>query len=398
MNFKELLDRYKKGLVTEDEKQYIEKEIEKYETIEEYLSKIMDEEFDDLTKIAKAENYDEETFKLKKSVNNRLRKVIFASVFIVISLVITIFFVVSPLVDKLYYNPNKFTVANLESDINFDVYAISELNMPGLSTSTVSVDKQGFGEYDIRYLYRNVFTGVNYNVNHKIKRGSIVSSNKDPISNQGTFLDIRYADVSESYIDEKKQNVINHLKKLNPVTYVSMDIMFENDLTMEELYDLESKYPNIEFEWAGIRTSSPDEERINNVVGIQLKNSKSNTVLLGNEGQITDKYPAFFIMDWLVNPVGSENGPPLEAQAYKQHYISLLEYVIDRKDAVKVLEHRPDKYEFYKSALEYAKEQGVHSYGVLLFAEVEDLLDMLNKEKIKGLELNNALVSKSNIN
>lgn len=397
MDFKELLNLYKEGLVTEEEKHYIEREIEKYETIEEYLSEIMDKEFDNLTKISKVENHDEETIKLKKSVNNRLRKVMFASVAIVISLVITIFFIASPLVDTIYYNPNKITVGNSDSDISFDVYAISELNMPGLSPSTVLVDKKGFGKYDAMYSYRNVFTDEIYNVNHKIKRGKIVSSNKDPILNRSIFLDIRYTDVNETYIEEKKQNVINHLEKLNPVSYVSMEILFENDLTMEELYNLELKYPDIEFEWAGIRTDSPDK-KINEVLGIQLINSKSGTALLGDEKHISAKYPAFFILGWLVNPVGFESNLPLEAQAYKHHYISLLEYVIDREAAVNVLEHRTGKYEFYKSALEYAKKQGVKTYGVLVFAEAEDLLEMIHQEGIKGLNLNQALVSKRNIN
>ncbi|WP_352419185.1 anti sigma factor C-terminal domain-containing protein [Proteiniborus sp.] len=397
MDFKELLNLYKEGLVTEEEKHYIEREIEKYETIEEYLSEIMDKEFENLTKIAKAENHDEETIKLKKSVNNRLRKVMFASVAIVISLVITIFFIASPLVDTIYYNPKKITVGYSDSDISFDVYAISELNMPGLSPSTVLVDKKGFGEYNAMYSYRNVFTDESYNVNHRIKRGKIVSSNKDPILNRSIFLDIRYTDINETYIEEKKQNVINHLEKLNPVSYVSMEIIFENDLTMEELYNLELKYPDIEFEWAGIRTDSPDK-KINEVIGIQLKNSKSGTALLGDEKHISVKYPAFFILGWLVNPVGFENDSPLEAQAYNHHYISLLEYVVDREAAVNVLEHRTGKYEFYKSALEYAKNQGVKTYGVLVFAEAEDLLEMIHQEGIKGLNLNQALVSKRNIN
>ena len=175
-----------------------------------------------------------------------------------------------------------------------------------------------------------------------------------------------------------------------------MEIMFENDLTMEELYSLELKYPDIEFEWAGIRTDATDK-RISEVIGMQLRNSKNKTVLLGDEEHVSAKYPAFFIIGWLVNPLDFNNDVPLESQAYKHHYISLLEYVIDREEAVNVLENRTGKYEFYKSALEYAKNQGVKTYGVLVFAEAEDLLEMIYQEDIKGLNLNQALVSKRNI-
>lgn len=395
MNYKDLINRYKKGLVNVEEKQLIEEELEKYQAIDEYFNEVFEEELDYPTHEEKHDKLDEETIKLRKSVNGRLRKVIYASVAIVITLIITIFYIVSPLVDTLYYDPSKFTVGKMFNDISFDVLAITELNMPGLTPSTVFVDEQGFGRYDVRYSYRNVFTDESYNVNHKIEPGKMQSWFNSPTFSQGVFLDLRYFKATDLYIGEKKQNIINHLKKLNPVTYVSMEIMFENDLTMEELYNLQLKYPDIEFEWAGIRTDFSDKN-INDVLGIKLRGKKTETTLLADEASVSPKYPGFFIMGWLVNPVGYDKDSPLEAQAYEQHYISLLEYVIDRKEAVKVLEHKT-KNEFYKSALEYAKQEGVKTYGVLLFAEVEDLLTMIENELIIGLELNNALVSRSYI-
>ncbi|MGO1469600.1 MAG: anti sigma factor C-terminal domain-containing protein [Tissierella sp.] len=397
MNYRDLFNRYKRGLVNDKEKELIEQEIEKFEALEEYLSEVLEEEFDDLASEARIGEHDEEAIKLKKSVNSRLRKVMFSSVAIIISLIITMLFIVSASLNALYYNPSKFTVGQSYNDISFDLLAIFELNMPGLSPSTALVNKQGFGGYNVIYSYRDVFTDELYNANQTIERGKIESFIEGPIINSSIFLDIRFTDINETYMEKKKQNVINHLEKLNPVTYISMEVMFENDLTMEELYNLELKYPDIEFEWAGIRTDSPDK-KIDEVLGIQLINGKGNTALRGNAEYISAKYPAFFLMEWLVNPVGFEKGSPLESQAYKHHYLSLLEYVTDREDAIDTLEHRSVKYEFYKSSLEYAKKQGVKTYGVLLYAEAEDLLNMIDNEGIKGLEFNKALVSKSNIN
>jgi len=396
MNYRELLHRYKKGIVTEEEKQLVEQEIEKYEALEEYLSELMDEEFDDMTIISSAEKHDEETTKLKKSVNNRLRKVVVTSVAIVITIFISIFFVVSPLIDALYYNPNKTTVGERANNISFDVYAISELNMPGYSPSTVLAHKKGFGQYNVMYSYRNVFNDELYSVNHSIKRSKIISTNRDPTLNTNMFQSVIYPIINESIMEENKQEVLNHLKELNSVSYVSVGIIFENDLSMKDLYNLELKYPDIEFQWAGIRTNTLDQ-KVNELIGIHLKNSKMGSGLLGDK-QIIKKYPAFFIMDWLVNPVGKKDVDySMEAQAYEHHYMSLLEYVVDRKDAVNVLEYRRGKDEFYQSALEYAKEHGVKTYGVLVFAEVKDLIEMVDNKSIKGLDFNQALVSRRNI-
>lgn len=395
MNYKDLFHRYKNGLVSEEEKLIIEQEIEKYEAVEGFLSKSIDEEFDHDSDTSSYE-FQEETNKLKKSVNNRLRKVVITSVLIVVAIYIGVFYVVSPLVDSLYYNPIKATVGKSDNNISFDVYAISALNMPGMSPSTVFVDKQGFGTYNVMYSYRDVFTDEYYNVNQRIRRGKTESFHGDSMLNTNMFQDIRYP-YEDSHVEDKKQSVINHLDELNPVSYVSLGITFHNDLTMEELYKLELEYPEIEFEWAGIRTDSSNEKN-NELIGIQLMNSKGSTALLGDD-KIIEQYPAFFILDWLVNPVGrKDENTALEAQAYEQHYVSLLRYLIDREDAVSVLEYRPEKNEFYKSALEYTEGHGVEAYGVLVFGEARDLIEIVDDEIIKGLDFNQALVSRRNIN
>lgn len=397
MNYRELLNRYKQGLLTEEEREIIDHEIEKYEAIEEYLSEIMDEEFEDIIGISRTKEQDEETIKLKKSVNKRLRKVIFFSVAIVIALIMSVFLVVSPFIDSLYYAPDKYTIGRLGSDMDFDIYAISELNMPGFKPSNVLINKEGFGKYDVKLSYKSSFNEEFYGLEQRIKRGEVSSfSYSKPLFSLSMFTQIKHFEIEDIYLNRRKENIREHLEQLNPVSYVSLGISFDKDLTMEELYNLELKYPNIEFNWAGMRTHSEDIKP-NQLIGIELLNSSGGTMLLGDE-QIGNSYPGFFILDWLVNPAGMKKVvEPMEAQAYKQHYKSLLKYVIDRKEAVDILERKPYKHEFYKSALEYAEEHGVKTYGVLVFAEAKDLLEMIDKESIKTLDFNGALVSKKYI-
>ena len=396
MNYKELLDRYKKGEVTEEERQLIELELEKQEAFDEYILDTFDEEFNIVAELSSNEIHDTETTRLKKSVNNKLRKVILASVSIVMVLLISVFLIISPLIDSLYYNPNEITVGTVDNDISFDIYAISELNMPGLNPSTVSVEKQGFGEYNVMYSYINVFNDESYDVNHKIKRNKITSSHWDYGLKSSMFQSIRNPEFYNINFEDRKKKVLDHIKNLNPISYVSVEILFENDLSMEELYNLELKYPKVEFEWAGIRTNSSTENS-NELIGIQLMNSKRGSILKGDD-QIKDKYPAFFMIDWLVKPIGWQGvAYSMEAQAYEHHYINILEYVRDREEAIKVLEQRDGKDEFYQSALNFAKENGVKAYGVLAFGESKDLIEIADNKIIKGLNFNQALVSRKNI-
>ena len=101
MNYKDLLDRYKKGQVSEEEKQLIEEELEKQEAFEDYISQALDEEFHDIDDMGKLEIHDEETVKLKKSVNSKLRKVVVKSVLIIALLYISIFYGISGIINEI---------------------------------------------------------------------------------------------------------------------------------------------------------------------------------------------------------------------------------------------------------------------------------------------------------
>lgn len=399
MKYRELLERYKKGLVSEEEKLKIEEDIEKYEAIEEYISESIDIDLMDFTTSWESQQHNEETIQIKKSVNSRLRRVVLTSVSIVIALFIGIFFVISPLMGSYYYNPAKITVGKTVSDVNFDLYAIIELNMPGYYLSSdVHVEKLGFGEYDISFFRNNHFTKeINY-VSTKIKRGKKVTNHTEIKGDNGSnFIDVMHPVRDPEYVNEQKQRVMNHIMQLNPVSYVSADLTFEKDLTMEELRDLELKYPDVEFIWAGIRTA-PNNEKITDLIGIYLMGSNR---IINREQIVEEKYPAFHILEWLVNPIGFDSSEmSIEAKAYELHYKSLLQYMIDRNEATKVLESdfSNRKFEYYKSALNYAEEHGVKAFGVLIHANANDLIELVENESIKLVEINKVLASKGYIN
>lgn len=392
MNYRELIKRYKEGLVSEEEKRIIEQEIEKYEAIEEYISDKIDMDFDDLTFSINNDKNKEEAESIKKSVNRRLRKVVITSVAIVIALVIGIFCIISPIIDSFYYNPAKVSVGSKDSDINFDLYAFSELNIPGYSiSSNVNIEKLGFGGYTISFFRRNLFTQEDDYVTTKIKGDIKINDYTEAILNKGSdFISVRYPEgMSLEQVDRQKSKVVNHIMQLNPVSYVSANLTFEKDLTMKELHELELKYPEIEFIWAGIRT--PQNSIRNDLIGIHLLSSNS---LLLTDKLVEEKYPAFHIMEWLVNPAGYESSDlSLEAKAYELHYKSLLQYMVDREEATDVIDYS-DKLQYYKSALEFAEENGVKTYGVLIYSNAEKLIELVENESIKTVELNEVMASK----
>ena len=393
MKFRELVNKYKNGLATEDEIQLIEQEIEKHEAIEEYLAEDKDFNF---TESLKNEDLNEESIKLRKSLNNKLRKVVFTSVSVVIVLILGIIFIISPLINSLYYNPTKISVGSKEIDIDYDMYALTELNLSGHNLSSqVHVDKLGFGEYDISYYRTNFFTQESNYVNSKIKRGhNITNHTKFTDDNHFNFTTIKYPDsVNSENVKEQKERVISHVRQLSPVSYISSCLTFEKDFTMEELHQLILKYPAIDFIWAGIRTD-PSGERINDLIGFRPRRTSGP---FSGDKPDEGKYPAFFLLEWLVNPTYDGGELYLEPKGYELHYKDLLRYMIDRKEAVEVLDKHPRMHEYYKKALDYAQEHGVKTYGVLAYSNAKNLIELVENESIMTLELNNIMASKKYI-
>lgn len=391
MKFKELMDKYKKGISSEKEKKLVEQEIEKYETIEEYLAEKLDMDF---MTIRESDNQKEETIKIKKSVNSRLRKVVLTSVAVVLIMVLGIFFIVSPIIDSLYYNPSEVSMGEHLSNIYFDLTAFTELNLPGYAIAgIVGSESLGFGEYNIYFGRHNIFTGETNNISTKIKRDMRIGNYEDFFGenyfNFG-FETIRNPDFFESqHVKEKKERVMDHIKKLSPVSYVSVYLTFEKDLTMEEFYDMAMKYSDIKFAWIGIRTA-PKNEAVEYITGFS---AIPNAGSIAGDRLDEDRYPAFQLVDWLRSNTKPRN-QSIWPESYELHYTSLLRYMITRKEAVNALDHNPLKSQYYQSALDYVEEHGVKTFGVLVYANAEDIMGLVENESIKTVELDQVMASR----
>lgn len=208
------------------------------------------------------------------------------------------------------------------------------------------------------------------------------------------FQTIMNPELLESqYFKDQKKRVMNHIKQLNPVSYVSAYLTFQEDLTMEEFYEMSAEYSDIKFAWVGIRTS-PQDEAIQYLTGFS---PYTNKVSIAADRPNEDKYPAFQLIDWLRGNTKSRNYS-IWPEGYELHYKSLLRYMVDRKNAVNTIEQNPLKSQYYTSALDYVEIHGVKTYGVLIYANAEDLIKFVENESIKTIEMDQVMASKRYIN
>ena len=110
MTFRELLDKYRAGQASEEERAMVEAELEKSEAIADYLA----EQVEDALGAAETQAPAGEVRHIQKKVNRRLRRTAVWAACIVLAVLLGVRFVVSPLVSSLYYQPNAYTVGGME--------------------------------------------------------------------------------------------------------------------------------------------------------------------------------------------------------------------------------------------------------------------------------------------
>lgn len=344
MNYRELLERYKKGLANEEEKLIVEEAIDKYEALEEYLSERYDEEFNDITKIFNIEDHVEETTRLKKNVNNRLRKVILTSVLIVIVLYVGVFYVGSGIVDLVYYDPTAITQSGKQKnqfpDFYYDMQAYIGLNMPGYSISSFTFQEpKGFGNYEVSYSLRDLFSDSYERYFINLSRGNLTYAEDGIFSSENRFWlfdgfekirnvfptdtgedAIKYRDKE---IQRKNEETIRYLNELNSLSYLSISILFNKDLTMEEFYYLVEKYPSLDFKWVGVRTVESDtrwsDTQPMHLIGFD---PNFNDEPSSNRRPDPKQYPYFNLVDFFDDlKLSKKDYPEIISEAYGIHFV-----------------------------------------------------------------------------
>ncbi|WP_353892439.1 anti sigma factor C-terminal domain-containing protein [Proteinivorax hydrogeniformans] len=408
MNFKKLLEKYKEGKASAEEINIVEKELEKYQAIEDYYAEdfplqlnqqsfssedLSNEKFEDRSEIKN----------INKVINLRLSKVVLASVLAVVLLYVSIFYVVSPIVDRFYYNPAEISEGEYFPDMYFDLHAITTLNLPGYSLTGIKhIESEGFGNYSITYYKHNLFTRENsvhsLELRKDLPHGTLTGLfDLNPRYSSGGFNIVADHTLYErGFYNDQVDNMTKYLQELNSVAYVSAYMTFEEDLSLEEFAEMNLKKRELDFKWVGVRTHDKDdipEDRPNHLTGF---NPDPNDGSVTNDSPDPKKYPTFNLVEHFreARP-GDSTG---WAKSYEEHYRSLLSYLSNRQDAVEVLETYPDKVEYYQQALDYIDENGMNVFGVLVHGEVEDILELVEENDLISLQIDQALPLSPNLN
>lgn len=390
MSFKYIFEKYKNGTATEEEIKIIEEEIEKNELINDYLSENI---FGEIDNISDDIGLDEmETKVIKKAVNKKFRKVVGLSVVSVLLIILLINFLILPSYNIFFYNPSgKITNQQNQDELFIDMSTFTELHLPGYTTDNTNVEGLGLGKYDITINQNNLFTGENVVFNGKVVRNELITQNnnlyKFPAIN--IFYDVDNKNVlninkdgSSTYGQNKEEReyLINNVKELPKGSVISSYISFKKDLSLDELKSLEKKY-NFTSNWIAIRTT---DSNTYTKVGFD---PTGTGVIIENGTLSEEDYPCFELWN-------EEYDNGYSTEILETHFKSLLKYMSSREDFLKTFFNVNNiSSTIYSEALNYIESNGINTYGILLYTDVDTFLNLIQDENVYTIFIDNAKFS-----
>ena len=430
MTFRELLEKYKNGTATEDERALVEEELEKSEAIADYLAEGLEEleEGGGSPSAASAE-----VRQVKRTVNRRLRRTALWAAAVVLAAVLVVQLVVNPLVSSFYYRPNAQTVGQNEvreeqvdfvidktsvavdqtittvdngSDVEVDLPALYELMMPGLTPTNIQTEAEGFGRYTISYDAVDGLTGTAEPVTRKLGPGSYRSEAQR-----------RWGDYTLSMLDHtapalnpeedgrsnSTTQAVEHLTMLPKTAFVAAWVHFPEDLACVQVAQLADSYESggsseIFFRWAGVRVSdwNASTGSLAQFLGIVPEDAAMECERVSPSWE---EYPMFDYWQYLAEGGRSSFGD----RAYmhtgalaEEHFKSVLAYAADRTEAVQALvgSIQEGKLWDFGTAQSYIEENGVRIGGALVYSEPQALLRLYENGEIDNLSLEQVLPSR----
>lgn len=401
MSFSEIFERYRAGTATEEEKKYIEDEIEKNELINEYLDKQIFLNLPELEEGESSEESGKEVRRLRRIMNRKIWSRITAAFTAAVLLIFTVSFAC----DCLFYDPEKPAsgvpdtriTGNEEmgytgeySPLFLNATAFSSLFSPGTVITGTDSESLGFGRHNVwisssdaagRYVYS---TGV--------KQGNITAHHNwfFDILPYGVFYDagphnsgwtdengIMHFEQSQ----ESRQMYREELSALPESSFIYGYISFEEDLTLSEFMDFMDQLEiGCRVDWAAVRTSAEDYF---DIYGFDVNRGG---VVIDTSEEFEEIFPYFSI----VGRTGE-----ITADLYETHFKTLLNYMTYQEDFLKTFcaVNNYSNIGGYRLALKYVEENGVNIFGAYIAGRRDAVISLEQMEGISSFCIDHVKLS-----
>ncbi len=302
----------------------------------------------------------EDIAKVRKLMRSHDRKTITKAVALITALVLFIAFVVVPLTETLYWNPEKSNYAENFSDLQFTLSAWMELFYPGKRVTGIQYSKTGYASYDLCISVQDDGKESWKKIDATLERNHLYLDRD--------FYEIDPRDVvpfRQLYAYELESE-LEILQKLPDYIAIRAAVTFPEDLDMAQVFAFWQDYtwsdaPHpLYLDWVAVRTRNPGEHQ--KATGFAMDHYGPM-----EDPSINDHYPEFFIES--MNP----DGIYLE-----QHFKSLLQYSSEQWEKGRGMAVFTS-INYYAEALQYVEENGVKSYGFIVSGTPQALLNLMDE-------------------
>lgn len=326
---------------------------------------------------------------IQKSIRKRNWKLIAISVATAAALLLGCVYGIIPMIESIYWHPDTESAAANASDLTLTFHAYAELFCPGWEVSYITwQERDGLAAYDLQIRLRDERNLSSFYLNGALEKGHLMfgSDFADHMASPSWFSGMveEFAPVEEAELEETRE------KLAQLPEYVSLEaaITFPEDLDMAQLEEFYREYgvttldpPRLRIVWVGIRNSpatSVDTEagRIGPIRLCGMDPFTGGTGFLG----VDEVYPNF-----------SNHWEYPHGEALENHFKSLLRYSSDqcaKNEGVPVWFGK----DYYQTVLEYVEENGVMSYGTVVVASPQVLLELLDHGVISYVSLLDAWI------
>jgi len=395
MSFKDLLEKYKQGTLSEEERKKVEDEIEKLEAIQDYLE---EEERDQDLQIP----FEEEKMKEMKDIRKEVRKkkwgLVFLSVSGVIILILVFQFLITPFLNLFFYNPNANDYSDYSNNFAVSMATYTELHNPSKVFDNAVVESTGIGSYKFTLYRWDTFLG-----NTEVMEGKIGINSISLPENFNVFLPLNYFPKATNLFyygvkPEELEKTIQKLKKLPEYVHVKAYLSFSEDVSMDRIADMvnwtEDRFLYIS--WVGVRNSEKD---VQNLRYIGFEPTGTGTIY----EKINKKYPYYELSPHITNGEIRTEVPYVEeereesdnqstvqykkytGELYEKHFRDLLQFQIDHNDFLEKLSPDFQYKSYYENTMSYIEKNGVYSYGIVLHGSPKEILDFIQEVDVYSL-------------
>lgn len=310
----------------------------------------------------------EESKKELKSIRKTLRKRNIATIFISLCLVAIMLaaavFGIIPWAESLYWDPTDTSYGD-NTDLELTIHAYTELFGMGKELVGVEYTRTGFASWSLSIpfassLYDDAAICTGTLEKDQLRLDSLWDFDRRNI----VFSRWRNDEVTPNTL--QTEATIQLLAELPEYIQLEATVDFAEDMSMEDLLDLQHKHPELQITWVAVRCAAPDGQWTPICGMAPFNGGRSYNGLF-------EDYPNFQM---------TVHG----AQQLEQHFISLLQYSADRVEAGRGIARYNDP-GYYAEFLEYIQKNGVYTYGCLVKGSSTDIQALMYDKAVSGVHL-----------